>query len=79
MHNNITFSSLFFHAMRAIYILSFILFSLTTIGQTWQQAQKLFASDKTNQMSLGSDIAVYGDYAVVGALRESRDVEWKQL
>ncbi len=40
---------------------------------TWQEVQKIAASDRATQDYFSSDVAVYGDYIIVGAWYEDED------
>ncbi|MEA2043393.1 MAG: T9SS type A sorting domain-containing protein [Bacteroidota bacterium] len=40
---------------------------------TWQEVQKIVASDRANQDYFSIDVAVYGDYIIIGAWYEDED------
>lgn len=44
-----------------------------TSAQTWNQAIKLTASDRTSEDFFGYAIAIYGDYAIIGAPYDDKD------
>lgn len=52
-----------------LFLLFFILLSLgsTSFAQNWSEVQKVVASNRTTFSLYGTSVAVYGDYAVVGA------------
>lgn len=58
------------HRIVIVILLSFFQVS----AQTWDETQKVVASDRESDDSFGGDVSIDGNYMIVGARLESHDI-----
>lgn len=59
--------------MKNLFVLPFLILSISVSGQSWSQYQKVVSDDRDNNDEYGNAVAIDGDYAIVGAKREDHD------